>query len=124
MTPPPARDAPPVAERRETPRIRLARVVVEAASACPGVAGLDRGPRDRYCTHAGQERLPGVLVIADGAPGTYGVTVHVRAELTDLHALADDLRDAVRDAADRAGLTDHLGEVRVAITDIDDGSGA
>ncbi|MDO9407981.1 hypothetical protein [Patulibacter sp.] len=125
MTQTPSQDGSPVADRRrETPRIRLARVAVDATSTCAGVAGLDRGPGDRYCTHVGGERLPGVVVIADGDPGTYGVAIHVRARLTDLHVLADDVRAEVRAAAARAGLEEHLGEIRIAITDIDDGSGA
>lgn len=125
MTPVPSTGSEPAGDvPRETPRIRLARLAVDAAGSCPGVAGLDRGTGDRWSTRVGTERLPGVVVIADGDPGTYGVTVHVRARLTDLHVLADDVRHAVRAAAGSAGLDDHLGEIRIAITDIDDGSGA
>lgn len=125
MTPSPSTGSDPVGDApRETPRIRLARVAVDAAASCPDVAGLDRGTADRWSTRVGTERLPGVVVIADGDPGTYGVTVHVRARLTDLHVLADDVRAAVRSAARSAGLDEHLGEIRIAITDIDDGTGA
>lgn len=110
----------PAPPRPETPRIRLARVVSAAATGCPGVVDLDAGDRDRYCTVTGTERLPGVLVMADGAPGTYAATLYVRAALVDLPDLGRRLRSTVRDAAADHDLADHLGDVEVVVTDIDD----
>lgn len=113
-------DAPAAARRSETPRIRLARLTAQAALECDGVLSLDRGPRDHWSTFADGERLPGVVVMADDAPGRYAASVYLRAALTDLRALADEVRAAVRAAAEEQQLAEHLGEVRVAITDIDD----
>lgn len=114
-------DPAPPERPRETPRVRLARAVGDAVAACPGVAALDGGPGDRFSTAVGDERLPGVLAIADD-PGAYAVSVFVRAELTDLRDLADRVRVAATTAAGAAGLADRLGTVRVTITDIDTGT--
>jgi hypothetical protein len=108
--------------RPESPRVRLARLAATAATARPGVVRLDGGPRDHWTTFAGEQRIPGVVVIADDAPGRYAASVYLHAQLTDLPALADEVRAAVRAAASEHGLADRLGEVRVAITDIDDGT--
>jgi hypothetical protein len=102
--------------------VQLARVAAAAASGRPDVLRLDGGPRDHWSTFAGSERQPGVVVIADDAPGRYAVSLYLHARLTDLRVLADEVRGAIRDAASLHGLAERLGEIRVAITDIDDGT--
>ncbi|WP_026910473.1 hypothetical protein [Patulibacter minatonensis] len=108
----------PVEATRETPRVRLARVVAAATLRCTGVAALDPGRDDRLSTRTSVDLIPGVLVAADGEPGRHAVTVHVRARLVELHALADGVRLAVERETREHGLADALGRVRVVITDI------
>lgn len=102
--------------------MQLARLAALATLGCAGVLRLDGGPRDHWSTFAGSERLPGVVVIADDAPGRYAASVYLHAHLTDLRALAEEVRGAIRAAASAHGLAERLGEIRVAITDIDDGT--
>jgi hypothetical protein len=109
----------PATTVRETPRVRLARVAAAATLRCTGVAALDPGRDDRLSTTTAADVIPGVLVAADGEPGRNVVTVHVRARLVELHALADGVRLAVEHTVREHGLSDALGPVRVAITDIE-----
>jgi hypothetical protein len=52
------------------------------------------------------------------------VSVYLRARFVDLRALADDVRAAVRAAAAEHGLEPVLGDVRIAVTDIEEGVSA
>jgi hypothetical protein len=113
-----------VGERRGTPRLQLARLVADVAARQDGVAALDAGPRERRSTVSGDERVPGVVVIADDPAGRYAVSVYLRARFVDLRALADDVRAAVRAAAVQHGLEPVLGDVRIAVTDIEEGVSA
>lgn len=103
-------------ERRETPRIQLARLASQAAIAEPSVASLDGGLATRT-TFAGTERLPGVVVVADDE-GRHAVALFLKAAPTDLHALAERITGAVRGAAASAGLGAALGGVHVTFTDL------
>lgn len=119
---PDAADGPRAPERAASPRLRLARMAADAVAGVQGVDALDPGPQRRYVTHGGGEAVAGVIAIADLEPDRYAVSVYVRAHLTDLHVLADEVRAAIRTGADAQGLGPVLGDVRVAITDIDDGT--
>ena len=103
---------PPAATRAE-----LARVAARAAATAAGVAGLSAGTPPVYVTDVEGERLEGVSVVAS-EPGRYEVTVCLVALPIDLHRLADDVRDRVREHARIAGLDAWLGAIAVRVHDL------
>jgi hypothetical protein len=102
----------------ESTRIQLARIAAAAAGNLDDVHALDPGEDHRYCTWAGSEPIAGVVVVAEGDPGSYGMTLYIQARLVDLHGLAEDLRHVVGRAVDDRGLSAHLDAIGVQITDV------
>jgi hypothetical protein len=94
----------PDAVRGASERVRLARVVRDAALRVPGVAGTDVGPLGAFMTGADDgERLEGVSCIA--APGGgYDVSLRLVCDLVPLHPLGELVRAAVGRAAATAGI--------------------
>jgi hypothetical protein len=102
----------------DSPRIRLARIAATAAGGHADVRALDPGAADRYCTFSHDGRIPGVVVVADGAPGVYAVSLYLHTRVVDLPRLAEEIRDRVRRAVDGQGMGAHLGATAVSITDV------
>ncbi len=107
-----------VAPAGESPRIQLARIAAAAAVAHADVAALDPGMGDRFSTIVHGDRIPGVVVVAEGDPGVYAVNLYLHTRLVDLPRLAKEIRDRVRRAADGEDLGAHVGAVAVSITDV------
>lgn len=112
----PPESAPVAAERRESPRVALARVAVTAALTQPAITGVDGGNAATHTTFAGTERLEGVTVMPRDE--RYDVALYLTAEPTDLRALGGEVQRAVRSAAAVAQLEARLGEVHVTFTDL------
>lgn len=93
-------------------RVRLARTALSAALAVPEIVRGDAGRVPRRVTVDGEERLEGVLAIAE-PDGRYGIDLRLVAELVPLHALAADVRASVRRAAAKAGLEASLGAIDI-----------
>src|SRR3954470_22306745 len=107
-----ARPAPPL-EVSPSPRVRLARIALEAALTTPDVLGAEAGSHGVHVTADPPGRLlRGVSVIAQ-ADGRYGVYVSLVARVVPLVALGDEVRRRVQASARRHGLADQLGTVDV-----------
>ena len=91
---------------------QLARLAVDGALGVTGVAAPYAGPDGRWATPDRDGAVAGAVVVAVG-DGRYEVALHLIARPVPLHALADRVRDAVRDAAAKAGASDALGPVPV-----------
>ena len=104
-----------------TPRSRLARVALEAATALPEVAAGVRGRQRVWATADAGEILVGVVSVAR-PDGRFDVELHLAAEwpFGSLFALADQVRARVRRAAARADLEGQLGSITVAFEDVHD----
>lgn len=107
-----------------TPRSRLARVALEAATALPEVAGGVRGRQRIWTTADAGEILEGVVATAR-PDGRFDVGLHLVARwpFGSLLAVADQVRTRVRRAAARVGLDGILGQITVAFEDVDEGAG-
>jgi hypothetical protein len=91
--------------RSESERVRLARLVLAAAFAVPGVLGADAGPQGAFVTEtAAGDRLPGVSCVA-ASPGGYDVSLRLVCGLVALYPLGERIRTAVMRAATLAGVT-------------------
>ncbi len=102
-----------------SPRSRLARVALEAATAMPQVVVGVRGARRVWATVDGGEMLEGV--VATARPDTrFDVELHLVAQwpFGSLFELADQVRTRVQRAAARAELDGILGQVTVAFEDV------
>src|SRR5437764_11548113 len=104
-----------------TPRSRLARVALEAATALPEVAVGVRGRHRVWATADAGEILEGVVATAR-PDARFDVELHLVAQwpFGSLFALADQVRARVRRAAVRADLDGILGQVTVAFEDVRD----
>jgi hypothetical protein len=102
-----------------TPRSRLARVALDAATALPEVATGVRGARRVWATLDGGELLEGVVATAR-PDARYDVELHLVAQwpFGSLFALADKVRGRVQRAVARADLDGILGQVTVAFEDV------
>lgn len=102
-----------------TPRVRLARLALDAALALPEVADGSSGPAGSTVTGDRGEVLRGVSASAAGG-GRYDLTVRLTVNPTPapLHALAERLRDSIAQAARRAGLGTPLGRIDVHFADV------
>lgn len=102
-----------------SPRSRLARAALEAASSLPQVAGGVRGAQGVWATTDAGGVLEGVIAVAR-RDGRYDVELHLVAQwpLGSLYSLADDVRKRVARAADRSGLAHAIGEVSVSFEDV------
>ncbi|MBJ7471378.1 MAG: hypothetical protein JHD16_08740 [Solirubrobacteraceae bacterium] len=110
---------PAADERRETPRIQLARLAASAALEHADVTGAD--PARTHATHAGSERLPGVTVMPEGGEAgapRYAVALYLVAGLTDLPVLAAQVESQVRRAADAEGLGGAISAIHITFTDL------
>jgi hypothetical protein len=103
-------------QRRESPRITLARAAAGAALSHPAVTRLDSGASGLHATVAGTERLGGVTSVADG--DGYAVALFLVVMPIDLHALAQEVEGAVREAATAHGLDTKLTAVHITFTDL------
>lgn len=109
---PPAPAAPPL-QVSASPRVRLARLALDAALAVPDVIGAEAGVHGVHVTAdppAGL--LRGVSVIAQ-ADGRYAVDLRLVARMVPLVALGEEVRRRVQASAGRGGLADRLGTVNV-----------
>jgi hypothetical protein len=104
-----------------TPRSRLARVALEAATALPEVAAGVRGRHRVWTTADAGEILAGVVAAAR-PDGRFDVELHLVAEwpFGSLFALADQVRVRVRRAAARVDLDGILGSITVGFEDVHD----
>ena len=102
-----------------TPRSRLARVALQAATALPEVAIGVRGARRVWATLDAGELLEGVVATAR-PDARYDVDLHLVAQwpFGSLFALADQVRGRVHRAVARADLDGILGQVTVAFEDV------
>lgn len=99
-------------------RGRLARLALEAALATPGVLAPNAGPAGLHATWIDGERLAGVRVTAE-AGGTWSVELGLTAEIIPLPALAEAVRVRVERAANFAGVGALVGDVDVAVLDVE-----
>lgn len=109
---PPAPAAPPL-QVSASPRVRLARLALDAALAVPDVIGAEAGVHGVHVTAdppAGL--LRGVSVIAQ-TDGRYAVDLRLVARMVPLVALGEEVRRRVQASAGRGGLADRLGTVNV-----------
>src|SRR5947209_16139526 len=104
-----------------TPRSRLARVALEAATALPEVAAGVRGRQRVWATADAGEILEGVVSVAR-PDGHFDVELHLVAQwpFGSLFALADQVRARVRRAAARVDLDGILGSINVGFEDVHD----
>ncbi len=101
-----------------SPRVEFARLALTAALALPGVVAGNAGERGIYMIQSGNAPLTGILAVAE--PGyRYSIDLFLTAGLVPLHPLGEQVRDAVRSAAERAGMKDALGELTVTFLDLD-----
>ena len=108
---------PAAAARRESPRVRLARLATAAARSHAEVTGLDA--RAQYATSGPSGVLPGVVAAADDdGSGRIAIALYLTAAPTDLHALSSAVQATVRSSADAAGLAGELASVHVTFTDL------
>ncbi len=106
-----------------SPRSRLARVALQAATAMPQVVVGVRGPRGAWVSVDAGEILEGVVVTAR-RDGRFDIELHVvvRWPSGSLLTLADQVRATVKRAAGRAQLDGVLGQVTVAFEDVREAS--
>src|SRR5947209_5013893 len=104
-----------------TPRSRLARGALEAATAVPEVAAGVRGRQRVWATADAGEILEGVVAAAR-PDGRFDVELHLVAQwpFGSLFALADHVRARVRRAAARIDLDGFLGSITVGFEDVHD----
>lgn len=104
-----------------TPRSRLARVALEAATALPEVAAGVRGHQRVWATADAGEILEGVVATAR-PDARFDVELHLVAQwpFGSLFALADQVRTRVRRGAARVDLDGILGQITVAFEDVND----
>jgi hypothetical protein len=104
-----------------TPRSRLARLALEAATALPEVAAGVRGRQRVWATADAGEILEGVVATAR-PDARFDVELHLVAQwpFGSLFALADQVRTRVRRAAARVDLEGILGSITVGFEDVDD----
>ena len=104
-----------------TPRSRLARVALEAATALPEVAAGVRGRQRVWATADAGEILEGVVATAR-PDARFDVELHLVAQwpFGSLFGLADQVRTRVRRAAARVDLDGILGSISVGFEDVDD----
>jgi len=104
-----------------TPRARLARVALQAATALPEVAFGVRGRQRVWATADAGEILEGVVATAR-PDARFDVELHLVAQwpFGSLFALADQVRTRVRRAAALVGLDGILGQITVAFEDVHD----
>ncbi len=109
--------------RFSSPRSRLARVALQAATAMPQVVVGVRGPRGVWVSVDAGEILEGVVVTAR-RDGRFDIELHVavRWPSGSLLTLADQVRAGVKRAAGRAQLDGVLGQVTVAFEDVREAS--
>lgn len=107
-----------------SPRSRLARVALDAATALPQVAVGIRGARRVWATADAGEILEGVVATAR-PDARFDVELHLVAQwpFGSLFALGDQVRGRVQRVAARADLDGILGQVTVAFEDVRDGTG-
>jgi hypothetical protein len=112
------------AQLGSSPRSRLARVALDAATALPQVAAGVRGAQRVWATADGGEILEGVVAAAR-PDARFDVELHLVAQwpFESLFALADQVRARVQRAAARADLDGILGQVSVAFEDVRDATG-
>lgn len=109
-SPPVVHSTPPGAD---SPRVRLARLALEAALAAPNVVAAEAGLQGMRVTADGAGGvLRGVSVISEGG-GRYGVDLCLVACVAPLVALGEEVRRRVRASARRDGLDGQLGSVNV-----------
>jgi hypothetical protein len=104
-----------------TPRSRLARVALEAATALPEIAAGVRGPQRVWATADAGEILEGVVAAAR-PDARFDVELHLVAQwpFGSLFALADQVRTRVGRAAARVDLDAILGSITVGFEDVYD----
>ena len=104
-----------------SPRSRLARVALEAATALAQVAVGVRGAQRVWATVDAGEILEGVIATAR-PDARFDVELHLVAQwpFGSLFALADQVRARVQLATARADLDGILGQVTVAFEDVRD----
>lgn len=121
---PPQAAQPPQAETPAAPtsdRLALARAIEAAVLAVPGVADLvgdvPGAPTGQGTgTWTARGHVAGVRVVAEDE--RFSVDLAVRAELVDLMALGEQVREAALAAARGAGFADAIGAVSIRIADV------
>ncbi len=109
-SPPLVHSTPPSSD---SPRVRLARLALEAALAVPNVVAAEAGLQGmRVTADPAGGVLRGVSVISEGG-GRYGVDLCLVACVAPLVALGEEVRRRVQTSAQRNGLADQLGSVNV-----------
>jgi hypothetical protein len=106
----------------ESVRLQVARVALEAALTVDGVISGSSGPLGLHVTRSGNERLVGVVCMAD-ASGGYAVALHLVVGVVPLDRLAERIRSRVRARIAAAGLGDELAQLDIVFEDIVTGEG-
>ncbi len=97
----------------DSPRVRLARLALEAALAAPNVVAAEAGLHGmRVTADPPGGVLRGVSVISEGG-GRYAVDLCLVACVAPLVPLGEEVRRRVQASAQRNGLADQLGTVSV-----------
>jgi hypothetical protein len=97
----------------DSPRVRLARLALEAALAAPNVVAAEAGLHGmRVTADPARGVLRGVSVTAEGC-GRYAVDLCLVACVAPLVALGEEVRRRVQASAHRNGLADQLSTVSV-----------
>ncbi len=97
----------------DSPRVRLARLALEAALAAPNVVGAEAGLHGmRVTADPPGGVLRGVSVISEGG-GRYAVDLRLVACMAPLVPLGEEVRRRVEASAQRNGLADQLSTVSV-----------
>lgn len=107
----------PAASAPGSPRVRLARLALDAALSVDGVVAADAGPSGLHVTAGGTSLVRGVRVAAEPG-GRYSVDLGLRARVVALPALADAVRARVARNALLAGSGHELGEIGVTFHDV------
>lgn len=103
----------PLLQVGASPRVRLARLALDAAQAVPDVLGTEAGLHGvRVTADPSAGLLRGVSVTAQ-ADGRYTVDLSLVARMVPLVALGEEVRRRVQASARRDGLADQLGTVNV-----------
>lgn len=109
--------APRPSTGQSTPRAALARLVHEVALGARGVVALDDRRPLASTAGEGGERVRGVWCVAEPS-GRYEVHIYITVHPVSIPALTERIRQGVRDAARRQGLTEEVGAIEVVVVDI------
>lgn len=109
----------PAASQTSTERVRLARLAEATLIASARVVATTAGPDGRWVTADAGRPIAGVVAVAEPS-GRVEIGLHADAvwPVDSLEALAEHLREQLRNAAAAAGLGGALGSIAVCFHDV------